>query len=515
MNRFKEKKEGTLVRLGFRAFFLTVRGRQLGAGLPRARSQAESLCFHVSPAKFKLSWFLFCLCAFGSGLCAASKPNIVFIMADDLGYGDLGCYGQEWIRTPNIDHLASEGMRFTQAYAGSSVCAPSRCVLMTGLHNGHGAARDNIPHYPTYLREGDVTVAEVLKDAGYRCGGIGKWSLGDPGTEGRATNQGFDDWFGYLNQDHAHYYYTEYLNDGEGRHEMPGNIESQDHYSHHLMTERALGFIRESKSSPFFFYGAYTIPHFSAKPEDPTRYAIPSDEPYSDRPWTQVEKNYAAMITLLDRDVGRIVELIDELGQKERTLVIFASDNGCLGTAPRKFKSGGGLRGTKSTLREGGLRVPFIARWPGVVPPGRTSDEVIAFQDMFPTFAELAGAKMPEVLDGISIVDALKGGELGRPRNYLYWDYGHCRRRYDQAVRVGDWKGVRLGQEGAIELYHLPDDRAEERDVAKGHPEIVAKIDEIMRTAVTPSDLYPVGEIYKGKPLWKPTPSVPETNSSP
>ncbi|MEM9480220.1 MAG: arylsulfatase [Verrucomicrobiota bacterium] len=455
---------------------------------------------------------LFALCP---KLFASLKPNIIFIMADDLGYGDLGCYGQEFIQTPNINSLASEGIHFTQAYAGSSVCAPSRCVLMTGRHNGRGAARDNIPHYPTYLQEEDITIAEVLKGAGYRCGGIGKWSLGDPGTVGRPTNQGFDDWFGYLNQDHAHYYYTNYLNDGEGRYEMPGNMETKEHYSHHLMTERALEFIEESKAVPFFLYAAYTLPHFSSKSEDETLFAIPSDKPYSDRPWTQSEKNYAAMITGLDRDVGRIVELVEKLGLKEKTLIIFTSDNGHFGKAPKKFESSGGLRGAKSNLYEGGLRVPFIARWPGVIPAGQKNEEVIAFQDMLPTFAELAGARVPDEVDGISVVEALKAQPLGKVRDYLYWDYGHCRSRYDQAVRFGDWKGLRLGQDSDLELYDLRSDVAEERNVAKSHPDVVAKIEKIMRDAVTPSDRYPIGEIYKGKPLWSPAPLHSPAKSSP
>lgn len=193
-----------------------------------------------------------------------ARPNIIFLMADDLGYGDMGCYGQQLISTPNLDRLAAEGLRFTQAYSGGPVCTPSRSVLMTGQHNGHTAARDNIPHYHTYLKESDITVAEVLKEAGYRCGGIGKWSLGDAGTEGRATNKGFDTWFGYLNQDHAHYYYPEYLDDDEGRLELTGNTESREYYSHDLMVERALEFIKDSKDGPFFFYGAFALPHFFA-----------------------------------------------------------------------------------------------------------------------------------------------------------------------------------------------------------------------------------------------------------
>ena len=267
------------------------------------------------------------------------QPNIVFIMADDLGYGDLGCYGQQHIKTPNIDRLAAEGLRFTQAYAGGCVCTPSRSCLMTGLHGGHTPARDNVPHYHTYLQEADVTIAEVLQQAGYRCGGVGKWSLGDVGTVGRATNQGFDTWFGYLNQDHAHHYYAEYLDDDESRLELTGNSKSHDQYSHDLLTEQALKFIRESKDGPFFFYGAYTVPHFGSPVEDPTRLPVPSDAPYSDKPWDQKAKNYAAMITRLDADVGKIVRLIDDLGLATKTLIILTSDHGPWGGMPRLFNS--------------------------------------------------------------------------------------------------------------------------------------------------------------------------------
>ncbi len=438
-----------------------------------------------------------------------SRPNIVFIMADDLGYGDLGCYGQKLIETPNIDRLASEGMRFTQAYAGSTVCAPSRGALMTGLHNGHTPVRDNVPHYHTYLHCADVTIAEVLEQVGYRCGGIGKWSLGDPGTEGCPRNQGFATWLGYLNQDHAHYYYPEYLDDDDGRLELAGNSRSHRHYSHHLMTERALEFIRRSAGRPFFLYAAYTAPHFASPTEDKTGLPVPSDAPYSDRPWSQKEKNYAALVSLLDHDVGRIVGLIDELKLKESTLIIFTSDNGPWGDAPERFASSGPLRGAKRDLYEGGIRVPFIARWPGVVPENHVSDEIIAFWDMMATFAEFAGTKPPGGIDGISVADALRGKNLENRHEYLYWDYGHCRRRYDQAVRLGKWKGIRLGKDGDIRLYDLSTDIGETNDVAGQHGDIVQRIAQIMKAAVTPSDRYPIGQVYRGQPLW--TPSSNET----
>ena len=438
-------------------------------------------------------------------LSAASRrqPNIIFIMADDLGYGDLGCYGQKEIKTPHIDRLATEGLRFTQAYSGGCVCTPSRSCLMTGKHGGHTPARDNIPHYHTYLQEQDVTVAEVLKRAGYRCGGIGKWSLGDAGTVGRATNQGFDMWYGYLNQDHAHHYYPEYLDDNEERHELRGNSKTHRHYSHDLMTERALQFIRQSKSKPFFLYGAYTVPHFGSLSEDPTQLPVPSDSPYSGKSWDQKAKNYAAMITRLDGDVGRIVDLVEELGLTRRTLIIFTSDQGPWGGMPRLFNSAGPLRGEKRQLYEGGIRVPFIARWPGHVPAGRVSDEIIAFWDMMPTFAELAGVQSPDGIDGISTVEALRGEKLSNPHKHLYWDYGHNREEYHQAVRMGNWKGVRHGMDGPIELYDLSADLSESSNIAKQQPKIVKEIERLMQTSVTPNPRYEVGKLYQGGPIWK------------
>lgn len=435
-----------------------------------------------------------------------TRPNIVFIMADDLGYGDPGCYGQALIRTPNIDRLAGEGLRFTQAYAGGPVCAASRAVLMTGRHNGHAPARDNIPHYPTYLQEDDTTLAEVLKAAGYRTGGVGKWSLGDAGTVGRATSKGFDTWFGYLNQDHAHHYFTEYLDDDEGRLELHGNGESHEHYSHNLLTDRALQFISAAKEDtrPFFLYVAYTLPHFSSRDEDEDRLAVPSTDPYSDADWDERSKKYAAMVHMLDRDVGRIVEQVDTGGLQNRTLVVFTSDNGGHSSVARRFNTNGPLRGFKSELTEGGIRVPFIARWPGVVPINQVSDEVIAFQDMLPTFAELAGTQSSEGIDGVSVVKVLKGGKLESPREFLYWDYGHCRGRYDQAVRLGDWKGIRLGVGSDIQLYDLASDIGETHNVAAQHAEVVRRIHRVMETAPTPDDRYTIGQIYTGKPLWKP-----------
>ena len=434
-----------------------------------------------------------------------AKPNIILIMADDIGYGDQGCYGQEKIRTPHIDALADHGTRFTQAYAGGCVCTASRSVLMTGLHNGHTPARDNVPHFVSYLDNDDITLAEVLSDADYRCGGVGKWSLGAPGSSGSATNQGFDMWFGYMDQDHAHYYYPEYLDDSEapnGRLELPGNSKTRKRYSHDLLAERALKFIRESQDRPFFLYGAFTLAHFSSRTEDPDRLAIPSIEPYADTDWSEPAKKYASMVTLLDRDIGRIVDLVDELGISENTLILFTSDNGPWEGLTDEFNSSGPLRGGKRSLHEGGIRVPFIASWPGRIPEATQSSEILTFWDLLPTLAEMGGANTPDGLDGISKMPALLGRKQTAIHKYLYWDYGHNRASYHQAIRMDRWKGIRKGQDRPIELYDLQTDLGETKDLASAYPQIVQSLANLMEKVVVPSDRYPVGERYRGSPVW-------------
>ncbi|HUW19309.1 MAG TPA: arylsulfatase [Sedimentisphaerales bacterium] len=440
-------------------------------------------------------------------------PNIILIVADDLGYGDLGCYGQEKTLTPNIDRLADEGMRFTQCYAGSTVCAPSRCSLMTGMHNGHNRIRDNLPHN-IFLQPDDLTVAEVLKQAGYKTGAIGKWALGDPGSWGVPNYQGFDYWYGHLKQDLAIYYYPTHLWENDrivmmqdlvmvndvGK--MVGNRGGQRiKYTHDLFTEKAVSFIERHREDPFFLYLAYTLPHFSDYPADsPDHYMVPSDEPYTDKDWPQIAKNYAAMITRMDRDVGRILELIKKLGIDENTILFFTSDNGpYLGAAPPRefFDSNGPLRGGKRDLYEGGIRIPMTARWPGKVPAGCVSDRVWAFWDFLPTAAELAGLPVPKDIDGISMLPEL----LGKPQknhDYLYWDYGHVRKTYKQAVRMGDWKGIRNGAKAPIELYNLRDDPGESKNVAAQNPQVVSQIEGIMRTARTDSQDYPIGGATTG-----------------
>ncbi|NWG12056.1 MAG: arylsulfatase [Acidobacteria bacterium] len=417
-------------------------------------------------------------------------PNIVWIMADDLGYGDVGCYGQEKILTPNIDRLAEQGMRFTQAYAGSTVCAPSRCSLMTGLHNGHGRVRDNIP-YGIFLRPDDFTVAELLKQAGYRTGGFGKWSLGNAGSWGMPLYQGFDTYFGQLNQDQAHRYYPDSLWDDDQEMLLMGNRANQrKQYSADLFAERALRFIGDNRERPFFLYFATTLPHFSDFREGPDKLIVPSDEPYTTRDWPQLEKNYAAMVTRLDRHVGEIMAKLREHGLEQNTLVFFTSDNGPWdGHDVRFFRSAGSLRGVKRDLYEGGIRVPMIVRWPDRIRAGSVSHHPWAFWDFLPTAAELAGLPPPKRTDGISIVPELTGRPQSR-HEYFYWDYGHVRDKFLQAARWGNWKGVRIGTGSPIDLYDLERDPSEINNVAGANPQVVRRIEEILAEAYQPSPDY-------------------------
>ena len=450
----------------------------------------------------------FGLCAiivgtFAHGAGPGMRPNIIFIMADDLGYADVGCYGQTEIQTPHIDSLAAEGTRFTQVYAGSSVCAPSRSSLMTGMHNGHNRLRDNVPH-GVFLRPDDVTVAEHLKKAGYATAAIGKWSLGNPGTWGVARYQGFDRFFGHLDQDQAHFYYPDYIWDNDHIKLLPKNRAGKTNtYTHDLFTEEALNFIEAQKNGPFFLYLPYTIPHWSDYPQDtPESQIVPSDAPYTEKDWPQTEKNYAAMVTRMDRDVGRIVALVKDLGLDSNTLIFFTSDNGPCKTDshdPEFFDSNGVFNGYKRDMGEGGLRVPMIARWPDKVPAGKTSDQVWAFWDVLPTFADLAGLPVPKDIDGISMRPAILGEEQSETHDYLYWDYGHCRAVYQQALRMDDWKAIRIGKNAPLALYDLNTDPGETKDVAKAHPEVVKQMEAQMKAAVTPSPDYPVGELYVRK----------------
>ena len=423
-----------------------------------------------------------------------SKPNIIFIMADDLGYGDLSCYGQKTIQTPNIDRLATEGMRFTQVYAGATVCAPSRCTLMTGKHQGHALVRGNRSP-EVALRPEDVTVAEVLKRAGYTTALYGKWGVGGPVTSGRPNLKGFDDFFGYLSQWHAHTYYPEHLWENEIERFIRGNLgRRQGEYSHDLFTDRALKFLDRQHDKPFFLYLPYTIPHTNNELGRATGdgMEVPDYGTYADKDWPNPEKGFAAMIERLDRDVGRILDKLRERGMDKDTIVFFTSDNGPHregGHDPDFFGSRGPLRGIKRDLYEGGIRVPTLARWPGKIEPGQVSDQAWAFWDVLPTLAELGGAPPPGDIDGISMVPALLG-KTQKQHEYLYWEFHE--RGFRQAIRMGDWKAVRLAKGAKIELYDLKKDLGEQDNIADKQPDVVQKIERLMKTARTESKEFPV-----------------------
>jgi len=436
---------------------------------------------------------------------AAEKPNIIYIMADDLGYGDLGCYGQKEIQTPHIDKLADEGMKFTQHYAGSTVCAPSRCVLMTGLHTGNCYIRGN---QRVNLRPEDVTVAELLQGAGYTTGLAGKWGLGIEGEGGVPNRKGFDFFFGYLDQGHAHNYYPTFLIRNEERVQLKnvvpdpkpsgaGVATEKVEYSHDLIVEEGLDFIRRSHEKPFFLYFALTLPHANNE-AGPEGMEVPDYGPYADRDWPDAKKGTAAMITRMDRDVGRLMALLKELGIDGNTLVLFTSDNGPHqegGNDPEWFKSSGPLRGIKRDLYEGGIRVPFIAHWPGTVAPGSISDHISAFWDFLPTAMDIAGLDTPEGLDGLSYLPTLTGDTASqRQHDHLYWEFTEKGGR--QAIREGTWKGVRLDvskdANAPLELYNLDEDLGEANNIAADHPAVVARLAAKMDAAHTPSELFPL-----------------------
>ena len=431
------------------------------------------------------------LCVSVLHLNAAEKPNIIFILADDLGYGDLGCYGQQRILTPNIDKLAKEGTRFTQCYAGSTVCAPSRCALMTGKHSGHGFIRGNAK---VFLRTEDFCVSELLKQNGYTTGMFGKWGLGDPGTTGVPAKHGWDEFFGYLNHTHAHNYYPDHLFRQEEQVPLPGNADGKKgSYTHDLVAEEALKFLAAHKDHPFFLYLPFTIPHGNNEQiKNGDGMQVPSDEPYTKETWPQNEKNFAAMITRMDKDVGRVMAKLKEYGIDEKTLVFFASDNGPHkeGHDPEFFGSRGGLRGIKRDLYEGGIRIPMIARWPGRIKADTKSDVVWAFWDFMPTIADLIGVEAPKEIDGLSIKEALLGGTPPKTHEYLYWEFHE--NGFKQALRFGDWKAVKVSPDAPIEIFDLSKDVNEKTDVAKDQPEIVEKAKGYFKQARTESAEFPI-----------------------
>ncbi len=458
-------------------------------------------------------------------------PNIIFIIADDLGHGDLGSYGQKLIKTPHLDRMAAEGMRFTQHYSGNAVCAPSRCVLMTGLHPGHAFVRDNRatpPEGQWPIPDAAITLPELLKKSGYTTGGFGKWGLGGPGSTGEPLKQGFDRWYGYNCQSFAHSFYPEYLWDNDQKvtintPAIPGHgkLEASEDparpasyarfqggsYSADLISAKAFEFIQQNKEKPFYLFWPTTVPHLALQvPEDSVKqYAGQwEDPPYPGGngyvPNFAPRATYAGMISRMDRDIGKAMTLVTDLGLDENTVFIFVSDNGPLydklgGTDCEFFNSHGGLRGRKGSLYEGGFRVPCIVRWKSHIRAGSVSNHVTGFEDWLPTLLELAGAKSttPSGLDGISFAPTLLG-QSQPPRPFLYREFPNYGGQ--QAVRMGDWKAVRQnlnpkrGKNAKkpapppvvkTELYDLKNDPTESQDVASTHPEIVSQIEAIMK----------------------------------
>jgi arylsulfatase A-like enzyme len=411
------------------------------------------------------------------------KPNIVFILADDLGRGDVGCYGQTKIQTPNIDALASEGLKFSQAYAGCPVCAPSRCALMTGLHTGHTLIRGNDK---VNLRQQDRTVAEILKANGYATTCAGKWGLGLPDSAGTPCKKGFDSFYGFMDQTHAHNSWPTFLYRNEDKVELSNVVPNMGPYgqgvatvkkefANDLFRDEIVQFIQKAPTDkPFFIYAPFTAPH--ANNEAHTS-EVPELGAYAEKDWTEGNKAYAALVTRLDSYVGQILQAIKDRKIENNTLVIFTSDNGVHAEGrndPKFFNSSGPLRGIKREMYEGGTREPMIAWWPGHTPAGKTTDQIFAFWDFLPTAAELAGAAIPKDIDGISIAPTLLGQAQTAQHEYLYWEFHE--KGFEQSVRAGDWKAVRHAPTGPIELYDLKSDVGEAHDVATEHPEIVAKM---------------------------------------
>jgi arylsulfatase A-like enzyme len=434
-----------------------------------------------------------------------SKPNIIFILADDLGYGELGCYGQKLIQTPHLDRLAAEGMRFPQFYAGNTVCAPSRSVLMTGKHMGHTTVRGNAGGRnmaAQTLRADDVTVARVLQQAGYATGLVGKWGLGEADSAGQPLKQGFDTYFGYLNQTHAHNHYPSYLwRNGEkvplpndlvpvGSAEGAGYSKQRAVYAGDLFAQEAQAFVEKNQAKPFFLFYSVVTPHANNERsrELGDGNEVPDFGPYADKPWPDAHKAHAAMVTRLDRDVGALLALLKRLGLDERTLVMFSSDNGPHREGgpnydPAFFTPSGPFSGMKRSLTDGGIRVPFIARWPGKIKAGAVSDHVGYFGDMMATWSELAGGKPPAQVDSLSLVPTLLGRGAQAKHDFLYWEF--YEQGVSQAVLLeGRWKALRLKTTTApLQLYDLKTDAAEKTDVAAAHAAVVARAAEVMKTA--------------------------------
>ena len=429
---------------------------------------------------------------------AADQPNIIYVLADDLGYGDLSCYGQATLQTPHLDRMAREGIRFTNHYAGCTVCAPSRCVLLTGKHIGHASVRGNDSGL---IRDEEITIAEMLRAAGYRTGCVGKWGVGHPPPLDDPARNGFDYFYGYVNMFHAHNCYPEFIvrngakvklgnvladkwkqlddSDREGR----GVAAKRVDYVPDLITREALSFVERNRSQPFFLYYALNIPHANNE-GGKDGMEVPSFGAFAERDWPTAEKGFASMIHSIDRDMGKLFAKLDELGLDENTIVFFSSDNGPHqegGHLTDYFDSNGHLRGKKRDLYEGGLRVPLIVRWPGKIEAGAESDHLSGFQDVMPTLGEIAGAEVPKA-DGISFVPTLlqRGQQTQHP--HLYWEFKEQGGK--QAVRRGRWKAVRLNWRRTpakpIQLFDLSADLEEANNVASKHPDRVRELSEIM-----------------------------------
>lgn len=475
---------------------------------------------------------MFFVAAFGIAR-AAEKPNIVFILADDLGYREVGEFGQKLIRTPNLDQLARDGMRLTQHYSGNAVCAPSRCVLLTGKHPGHAFVRNNRstpPEGQWPIPDSEVTVAELLRSGGYVTGAFGKWGLGGPESSGRPLNQGVDRFFGYNCQAHAHSYYPSYLWDDAkhiqlnndppvpGHASLPDGADKKDSKSYAMFQgtdyapdrihDAAIEFIKANKERPFFLYYPSVIPHVAlhVPDEDLKPYLdlgwndppFTRDAGYGYTPHFTPRAAYAAMITRLDTYVGNVLRLLDELGLADDTLVVFTSDNGTTHLGREVdyefFRSVGELRGLKGSLYEGGVRVPTIVRWPGKVQPGSESDRVTGFEDWMPTLLDAVGAidSVPDEVDGISMLPTLLG-KTQSERPYLYREFAAYGGQ--QSIRVGDWKAIRQNMSKGnlkTELYNLATDISEQNDVASEHPQVVQKLEKMMEEVRVPSQVFPL-----------------------
>ncbi|QEH43424.1 arylsulfatase [Chitinophaga sp. XS-30] len=448
---------------------------------------------------------------------AQQKPNIVFILADDLGYGDIGAYGQQKIKTPNLDRLAAQGMRFTSFYSGATVCAPSRSSLLTGLHTGHTYIRGNKeiqPEGQEPLADSVQSYALMLQRAGYATGAFGKWGLGMVGTSGAPDKKGFDTFFGYNCQRQSHRYYPTHLWDNNDKVVLEGNdLNEKKVYAPALIQERTLAFIETNKDRPFFLFIPSVLPHAELQGPEDAWYRMYehrfSETPHRGNDYgpealvagyasvTKPRATFAAMVSRLDVYVGQVLDKLEELGLSDNTIVMFSSDNGPHeegGADPGFFNSSGGFRGVKRDLYEGGIRVPFVVKWPGKVKAGSETAHPAAFWDLMPTFLEIAGAPPAGITDGISILPTLLGKGRQKEHRYLYWEFHESGGR--QAVRAGKWKAVRLqlknDPDKPLELYDLQEDPGEQQDIAARHPDIVKKMEQYMQQAHVESPLFPL-----------------------